>query len=570
MPIQDHTSKSLVRTVLETNCDAGGDVSMNCKCRRLSCFSILLGLASIFFFRNVSLVLHLGTAPSHIGRQVTVLSSATAPDYQQPQRQDQHWQRDDGDDDQQSDDEEERRDANSAGSSQQRNGLSSTTSEKRKDHRHHLRTMNNKRPAQFELRAAAIAPNATLSACLLIKDDNDILPEWLAYHYHTMNLRNLIVAVDPSSSELPSEILQKWRLLTDLKIREWTDSSYMPAAFLKTGRTPPSEVQVKDLVNASAEAMMTVANHRYRQRVFLSQCMRSFRQDGLSWVIHIDTDEFVVASKLLRQMNPEYVDVPDPEQPGSLLRFIQQVVQVTGELVNYPCISMLRVLFGSQESSLNDQQAQVPPEFNGTAFETLRWRYHGLPHNRSLHGNPKVIIDVGAIPGRYFEEEAVFSIHRPIKQYCPRNSDLAFSSFRKQPVGVNHYLGSWERYSGRSDNRRSRDVYDAKAGVNRGRDDGYVMACMRAWNEHCFAALLNVFNSHSPTSLFSHLRLRPWLRGFLQNIGVSVASDLLGVSYLSTSEVTAVSSPAEQSTPDKTEQLVQLTATAATENLLTQ
>ena len=111
--------------------------------------------------------------------------------------------------------------------------------------------MNNKRPSQFEPRAAAIAPNATVSACLLIKDDNDILPEWLAYHYHTMNLRNLIVAVDPSSSELPSEILQKWRLLTDLKIREWTDSSYMPASFLKTGRTPPSEVQVKDLVNAS-------------------------------------------------------------------------------------------------------------------------------------------------------------------------------------------------------------------------------------------------------------------------------------------------------------------------------
>ena len=139
---------------------------------------------------------------------------------------------------------------------------------------------------------------------------------------------------------------------------------------------------------------------------------------------------------------------------------------------NYPCISMLRVLFGSQESSLNDQQEQVPPEFNGTTFETLRWRHHGLPHNRSLHGNPKVIIDVGAIPSRYFEEEAVFSIHRPIKQYCPRNSDLAFSSFRKQPVSVNHYLGSWERYSGRSDNRRSREVYDAKASVNRGQDDG--------------------------------------------------------------------------------------------------
>ena len=472
MPI--HKSRKGLWSLMETDCDAGGDVSMNCKCRRFSCFSILLGLASIFFLRNVSLVLHLGAAPGHDGRKISVIpSSGTVPDFELVQEQEQLMQLNDINDNQRSADEQQEGEGDSGISQAQRGRLRSKNASR---HKKGNRSSKTKSSAQstthFEPRAEALAPNATCSACLLIKDDNDILAEWLAYHYHTMNLRNLIVAVDPSSNESPSEILQKWRLLTDMKIREWTDSSYMPAAFLKTGRTPPSEVQVKDLVNATDEAVVAVANHRYRQRVFLSKCMRAFRQDGLSWVIHIDTDEFVVASKLLRQMNPEYVALPEPEQPGSLLRFIQQVVQVTGELVNYPCISMLRVLFGSQESSLSDQQEQVPPEFNGTSFETLRWHYHGLPHNRSLHGNPKVIIDVGAIPSRYFEEEAVFSIHRPIKQYCPRNSDLAFSSFRKQPVGVNHYLGSWERYSGRSDDRRSRDVYDAKASANRGRDDG--------------------------------------------------------------------------------------------------
>jgi len=35
------------------------------------------------------------------------------------------------------------------------------------------------------------------------------------------------------------------------------------------------------------EAVMEVSNHRYRQRVFLAQCMKSFRQAGLSWVVHI-------------------------------------------------------------------------------------------------------------------------------------------------------------------------------------------------------------------------------------------------------------------------------------------
>jgi len=184
-----------------------------------------------------------------------------------------------------------------------------------------------------------------------------------------------------------------------------------------------------------------------------------------------DTDEFVVPSKLLRQMNPDYVDIPDPEQPGSILQFIQQVVQVTGDLVNYPCITMLRVLFGSQESEPEEVASEVPEDWNGRAFETMRWRYHGLPHNKTLHGHPKIILDVAAIPAKHFEK-VVFSIHRPFMDVCPRVSDLSFSSFRKQPIAVNHYLGSWERYSGKSDKRRSREKYDAKAVVSRGKDDG--------------------------------------------------------------------------------------------------
>ena len=46
----------------------------------------------------------------------------------------------------------------------------------------------------------------SFSACMLIKDDNDLLNEWLAYHYHVLNLRYLVVAVDPSSATSPTPI----------------------------------------------------------------------------------------------------------------------------------------------------------------------------------------------------------------------------------------------------------------------------------------------------------------------------------------------------------------------------
>jgi hypothetical protein len=206
-------------------------------------------------------------------------------------------------------------------------------------------------------------------------------------------------------------------------------------------------------------------------------------------------------------MKPRYVVIPPIEEPGSVLNLIQQVVDKTAKSVNYPCISMLRVLFGSVESSIEEQNVGVPAQYNATTFESLRWRYHALPHHAELHGNPKVILDVQAIPEQYFESKIVFSIHRPVREYCPSHGELVFSNFRKQPIAVNHYLGSWERYSGRNDKRRSRDKYDLKATVNRGHDDG----------------------------------IRLWLPGFVQTMGAYKASRLLGGTYLSKSNISSSS-----------------------------
>jgi hypothetical protein len=344
-----------------------------------------------------------------------------------------------------------------------------------------------------------LSPDAYFSACLQIKDDNEILNEWIAYHYFVLRLRHLIVAIDPLSSESPSEILQKWRRLTDLEIVEWNDPDFMPVDFLEHGRPPRREmVKAKDFGGSLSPAdLVEIVTHRYRQRVFLAQCMKRNRALNHSWVVHIDTDEYVVASKLLRQMNPNYVKLQPMDKPGSVLHLLQRAVSNTSSLLNYPCISMLRVLFGSVEIHGTDRDEKVPALFNSTAFETLRWRYHGLPHNMSVHGNPKVILDVSAIPESFFPD-VVFSIHRPVTEFCSRNNDLAFSNFRRQPIAVNHYLGSWERYSARRDKRRSRSKYETKASQRRGRDDG----------------------------------VRLWLKGFVEHFGQTTATELLGDAYL--------------------------------------
>jgi len=70
---------------------------------------------------------------------------------------------------------------------------------------------------------------------------------------------------------------------------------------------------------------------------------------------------------------------------------------------------------------------------------------------------------------------------------------MAFNNVRKQPIALNHYLGSWDRYNARSDIRRSRESYDGKANQNCCKDS--------------FA--------------------RKWLAGFVKLVGEKTASQLL-------------------------------------------
>ena len=68
-----------------------------------------------------------------------------------------------------------------------------------------------------------------LSACLLVNDENPRLPEWLAYHYHILPLRSLIIAIDPSSRLSPDTILKRWtNAKLGLDIQVWNDIDYLP------------------------------------------------------------------------------------------------------------------------------------------------------------------------------------------------------------------------------------------------------------------------------------------------------------------------------------------------------
>ena len=197
----------------------------------------------------------------------------------------------------------------------------------------------------------------TSAFCLLIKDDNDLLSEWIAYHYHVFNMRRLIVAVDPESKTTPLDVLENWgpsKGNFNLNFTIWTDDDYTPDYFRSTNSSKRDYSKTPNGVNASVtienienipkpdrrksstlfrrivktiwhtnetyvaehqeevrKEVLRINDHRFRQKNFLSECYRQVFEehpnskskapnytvsdkDAITWAVHIDTDEYLV------------------------------------------------------------------------------------------------------------------------------------------------------------------------------------------------------------------------------------------------------------------------------------
>jgi hypothetical protein len=307
------------------------------------------------------------------------------------------------------------------------------------------------------------------SACLLIKDDNDILNEWIAYHYHTLNLRHLEVAIDPSSETSPTKILNKWRDVFGMEIGEWRDDKYMPDFFLNRSYHMVPNLLGKNTSewnSLSSQNTQNWNNHNFRQLEFLRQCMKRLKKRSRTWFMHIDTDEYVVINPLLRKRQQEdpfrQLNVPSVLTSGSLLTFLQRA-KALGVPINYPCVSLPRVLFGSVEHPTTNHHETTKSSSSSSTldrnrFETLRWKFHApLTRNFKNNGLPKTMMDWSGIRPKDKERmsDRIFSIHRPSLNICRCQDDVDFEPSESNILSINHYLGSWERFSARQDPRRN-------------------------------------------------------------------------------------------------------------------
>lgn len=344
----------------------------------------------------------------------------------------------------------------------------------------------------------------TFSACLLVMDDNHRLIEWLAYHYHVLPLRYLIVAVDPRSKTSPTSILNRWRE-QGMYILEWTDQDFWKKKSPLRDIPDDAELQVKR------------DRHRGRQKYFYRQCLIHMKEDNRTWVALHDSDEYIVynhaggdkfqewEAKMIERHsrsshNKETRIEPSKTPPttaeeGAMIKYIRQEQAAGLKFYQSPCIGIPRLSFSAVDTGTPITKGLAPgisSSFDLEQFDTLRWRRHAPRNDFVKNALGKVMIDVSRVDMK--NTPAFRSLHRPIQSLCPAPWHNDWDS----GLRINHYLGSWESYSFRDDARRgyerSREQWEYKSSSNAVQDDD---------------------------------NISPWLNGFVESQGLPKAANLL-------------------------------------------
>lgn len=269
---------------------------------------------------------------------------------------------------------------------------------------------------------------AGFSACLLWKDDNHYLIEWLAYHYHTLPLRRLIVATDPSSVSSPIPNLERYNHLIDWEV--WSnESAYIPNVEQKRQEIW-KQIQSDKFFQERGMSEYEVWILTNRQRHFYCQCMNHLKQEGYTWTLFIDTDEYLLPNAHASTKVKRIYDV----RPSSTILSTLQLAYhnftncgyssygsaLSKQLQRNPCVQMPRLLIGTHQDEYQDSGEVYPAlgkDFDASRdLMTLRYQWHGgfgfVPN-----GHMKGMVDVSRLDDNFqCNPDEPTMMHYPIPQ----------------------------------------------------------------------------------------------------------------------------------------------------------
>jgi len=182
-----------------------------------------------------------------------------------------------------------------------------------------------------------------------------------------------------------------------------------------------------------------------------------------------------------RERNRLHYMLPEKPSAGSLFSFFNRFL-ARGS-ARRGCIMMPRIFHGAKEDA--DAEGAATTASMGAAeiarwkkrqFESLRWRYH--VDLNTFRQRPKAMVDVSRLQLLGEDGEEKDEIRYAHAQHRPFGSRLADGSEGcspepwsiydenrlNQPLAVNHYLGSLERFLSRDDVRRNAGMHASQNG----------------------------------------------------------------------------------------------------------
>jgi hypothetical protein len=344
------------------------------------------------------------------------------------------------------------------------------------------------KPRHFFANATKTTRNA-FGACLMVKDDNDLLYEWLAYHYTVLPLGHIVVGSDVGNSQDPQFVLGRWR---KARVDDLSYTVLQPDEFIHRHGNYYEKFNATtedDKEDALSLAERKHHHHHaliYRQKGFLTACSELLKEKGFGWTVYIDSDEFVAMNPLSKSdenltiggkghfsiTNTSFEirrDLLIYDNNKTVLDIVLGL-QRNGNITN--CYTMPRLLVGALENRTCPDEYQVTPiqqlakkqlGDRFTYMSTLRFFQHAKKGDFALSKFGKVLMDLSEIPDDTIRSQQPRNIHRPYAAHC---GPAGGAHFPDSFFYVSHYIGSWERYASRSDHRRNRVEWEERAFVD--------------------------------------------------------------------------------------------------------
>jgi hypothetical protein len=323
----------------------------------------------------------------------------------------------------------------------------------------------------------------SFGACLMIKEDNDLLYEWLAYHYTTLPLRYVFVGSDEGNNQNPLDVLQRWKTAnTGLHYWVVNATDFMSHPEMGSKKSPQQKPSKNHRGNYTQEHEEAHHAFVHRQRSFITSCVEFMKSKGLQWVTLFDTDEFLVMNRVgevenitMRQDGQKQGNDPTILDPtayqsrytlptvGSRMTVVDAIHKLERIEDLGSCYTVPRLLYGALENvscpEASTAVATAKTRFNYDELSTLRFNQHARKGDFAKSKYGKVMLNLSRLSNETIHRTPK-NIHRPYKPECGPG---AVGNFAESLFYLNHYIGSWERYDSRQDSRRNRVEWELRA-----------------------------------------------------------------------------------------------------------